>query len=506
MTMKRFSLRMFERAALRRSVAFAALFAALAAVVFCLAACGRKPEPAPFGEVPVYDIELSYDGGNALSLAQEIVYLNDTGDHLDDVRLHLYANAFSEDATTPPYLPDEKDNFFIDGESFGSIDISSAEINGKTVDFEFSENRQVLILPTDADDGDVLEISVSAELTLPRCRSRFGVSERTVNLAGFYPSLCVYENGAWREEGYTAVGDPFYSEISSFYVTLSVPEGYLAASSGTVLENHTSDGTTTSVISAENVRDFAMCLSRDFELLSASFLIDGRNVTVDYYTLGDSDAKGALASVVSALETFSSVFGAYPYSRLAVAESHIHAGGMEYGSFVVLDASVTDPDALSDVAVHETAHQWWFGVVGSDQLNNAWLDEGLTEFCTAYYHLLRGDEDAYRSFVSAAKQNYLVYRRLPAAVGFDGAMSRPLSSFLTDGEYVAVTYAKGVLLFDTLLQLAGKDKLNAALSDYFSSNAYSIATPADLSESFVRAGFDASGIISSFAAGTEIIN
>lgn len=504
--MKAYSHRSLSRFAPRRAVVLLLLAALLVTAAFCLAACGRKEEPVVFGEAPLYDIEITYDGADSLSLAEEIVFLNDTGDRLDDVRLHLYANAFSEDAENPPYLPTEKDDFFIDGESFGGIEVSSAEINGKTVDYEISSDGQVLILPVDAAAGDVLEIALEAELALPRCRSRFGVSERTVNLAGFYPSLCVYENGAWREEGYTAIGDPFYSEISSFYVTLVAPEGYLAAGSGSVLENTTADGTTTFVFSAENVRDFALCLSRDFEVLSASFLVDGRNVTVDYYTLGQSDAEGALSAVVSAIETFSETFGAYPYPRLTVAESHIHAGGMEYGSFVVLDASVTDPAALRDVAVHETAHQWWFGVVGSDQLNTAWLDEGLTEFCTAYYHLLRGDEETYRSFVSASKENYLVYRRLPAAVGFDGAMSRPLSSFLTDGEYVAVTYAKGVLLFDTLLQLAGKDKFDAALADYFSSNAYAVATPADLTESFVRAGFDASGIIASFATGTEIIN
>ena len=504
--MKAFSPRSVSRSVPRRVVASLLVAALLVAAAFCLAACARKDKPAVFGEVPLYDIDLTYDGNDSLSLAEEIVFLNDTGNDLDDVRLHLYANAFSEGAEHPPYLPTEKDDFFIEGESFGGIEISNAEINGKTIDYEISEDGQVLVLPADAEAGEVLEIAVEADITLPRCRSRLGVSERTVNLAGFYPSLCVYENGAWREEGYTAVGDPFYSEISSFYVTLAAPEGYLAAGSGSMLENTATDGTATFVFSAENVRDFALCLSREFEVLSASFLVDGRNVTVDYYTLGQSDAEGALAAVVSALETFSATFGAYPYPRLTVAESHIHAGGMEYGSFVVLDASVTDPAALRDVAVHETAHQWWFGVVGSDQLNTAWLDEGLTEFCTAYYHLLRGDGDTYRAFVSSAKENYLVYRRLPAAVGFDGAMSRPLSSFLTDGEYVAVTYAKGVLLFDTLLQLAGRDKFDAALADYFSSNAYAIATPADLTKSFVRAGFDASGIIASFAAGTEIIN
>lgn len=498
--------RTVNAAALRRTFIALLLVTLLAAALLCLAACVKKPSPPPVGEIPLYDLEISYDGGNSVALTEEIVYLNDTGDTLEDVRLHLYPNAFSEGAQTPPYLPSEKDDFFIDGESYGKIDISNARINGKTVDYVISDDGQVLVLPADAADGETVEIEIEAALTLPRCRSRFGVSERTVNLAGFYPSLCVYENGAWREEGYTAIGDPFYSEISSFYVTLSVPEGYLCASSGEIIETRTEDGLTTSVISAEKVRDFALCLSRDFEVLSASFLLDGRTVNVDYYTLGDSEAEIALASVVSALETFSATFGAYPYSRLCIAESHIHAGGMEYGSFIVLDASVSQTAALCDVAVHETAHQWWFGVVGSDQLNTAWLDEGLTEFCTAYYHLLRGDEDTYRTFVAAAKENYLVYRRLPAAVGFDGAMSRPLSSFLTDGEYVAVTYAKGVLLFDTLLQLAGKDKLNAALADYFAANAFAIATPAALSESFARAGFAASGIIDSFASGTEIIN
>ena len=104
----------------------------------------------------------------------------------------------------------------------------------------------------------------------------------------------------------------------------------------------------------------------------------------------------------------------------------------------------------------------------------------------------------------SASSYYARYSSLPADVGFDGRMDRPLSSYLTNGEYVAVTYCKGLLLFDALLSLSGRERMNAALQDYFSSNAFGIAGTEALASSFARAGMEVLPVIKAFTEGRTV--
>ena len=259
-------------------------------------------------------------------------------------------------------------------------------------------------------------------------------------------------------------------------------------------------------ITAENVRDFALVLSEDFEVHTGSAALPSGDVRVNCFCLSDNDAEDTLALAADALRVFSDAFGEYPYSAFTVVQAPMGAGGMEFGTLVTVDPSVADRTEYERTVVHETAHQWWFGLVGSDQLNSPWLDEGLTEFSTAYYFRRTGDNTSYGELVSSAAAYYAVYERMPSEIGFDSAMNRHLSSYLTNGEYVAVTYCKGLLLFDTLLTLAGEDTMLRALAEYCSSNAYSVASQADLSAAFERAGFAAAGIIDSFTSGTVVLS
>lgn len=499
MTKKNYSL--FRKTAL---AAVLALLAALTAAT--LTACGKTPLPEPSDRTAVYDMDIVYEGGSEVSLREEILYYNTTGGTLNEIRLHLYPNAFAEGAENPPFLENEKDEFYYNGESFGGIEVLQVKTDRETVEYELcGDDDDVLAVPCSLTDGEGITISLECAITLPQCNSRFGITQDTVNLTGFYPVVCVYENGGWRDDPYCAIGDPFYAETASFYVSLQTPENLSVASSGRVTESVTSGGVTTREIAAENIRDFGMCLSAEYEHASAAFSLGGREVTVHLYSLNDGAPQDTLALAVSVLNTFSDVYGAYPYSELTVAQSSIHAGGMEYGSFVIIDSSVTERASYEQTVIHEIAHQWWFGVVGSDQINAPWLDEGLTEFSTAYYYLLNGDEKTYNDTVTAARDFYRGYQNLPEEIGFDSSMTRPLYGYIANGEYVAVTYMKGLLLFDTLLQLNGRDKFNAALSYYYTENAYGIADASDLERAFDEKALDVDGIVKAYTEGSVII-
>lgn len=491
----------------KRFFIFAAAIVAAVLLAVCLVACDNPSLPSPSSPVPVYDMNLTFDGDREVTLQEEILYTNDTGDTLTTLAFHLYPNAFAEDAKNPPYFAADRENFYYNGESFGCIEISSVELNRKTSDFVTNgTDDEILEVACALSDGETATVSITATLTLPECNARFGITESTVNLTGFYPVLCMYEDGAWRTDGYTAAGDPFYSETSSFYVTANIPADYVVACSGEVTSNEVKDDFKCVEITAENVRDFAMFLSRDFACETTAVALPSGEVNVEYYHVSDDSAKDTTALAADALKVFSDTFGAYPYSSFKVVQAPVGAGGMEYGALVAIDPSVTDATEYARTVVHETAHQWWFGAVGSDQLNSPWLDEGLTEFSTAYYFLKKGEKTTYTELTTAAQTYYGVYARMPAEVGFNPVMNRHLSSYISNGEYVAVTYCKGLLLFDALLSLAGEAKFETALRNYFADNLFSVATEQNLADAFEQAGFDAKGIIESFVSGAAIVN
>lgn len=470
---------------------------ATAVALLCCACASSPPASAP---LPSYEILAEYDGGREVTLRERVRFYNDTGDDLCELVFRLCPNAFSEDAQAQPYLPESKDDFFYAGESFGGIEVSYVKYNGQNIDFVIcGQDDSIMSVPAKIGKGETAAVEIYAEVLLPECNSRFGVTERGVNLTGFYPMLSVYDDG-WRKDGYAPVGDPFFSEASDYSLTAVFPQKFSAAASG-VTEIREKDGARILTATADGVRDIALFLSESFATATRTVALPSGRTEVIYHYISDPDPDASLSLAADALAVFSELFGEYPYPTLTLVRACIGAGGMEYGALAAVDAELTGNE-FRHTLVHEIAHQWWFGAVGSDQINEPWLDEGLAEFSTAYYMLLREGEEAYRSAVRAAETSYSVFARLPETVGFDRRMSRPLSSYLTNGEYVAVVYAEGLILFDTLMRLAGRERTENALASLYSSCLFGIASPDDLAAAFDSAGFAAAPLIESFREGT----
>ncbi|MDE6302999.1 MAG: hypothetical protein K2M36_05380 [Clostridia bacterium] len=184
------------------------------AVIVCvsacaiLSACNRKAKE-PIDSSPCYDISVNYDkGAKSISVSQEILYTAPAD--LNEVVLHIYANAF-----------DKKNN---------AIDISSVQINRQNSDFEiYGKDRTLLKLPCNVRAGELLTLSFKYSVKLSDTDTRLGITERgDANLTCFYPVIAKYD-GAWREDCYAAWGDPFFSDISSFYVTVTCDENLTVA-------------------------------------------------------------------------------------------------------------------------------------------------------------------------------------------------------------------------------------------------------------------------------------
>lgn len=455
----------------------AVLILTLSVTVF--AAC-NKSQNVNGDILSLYDITATFDDTkNTLVCREELCYINREGETLSELKFHLAPSAFRKDAKYSPFTAQEMASVYYNGLNYGGIEISSVKIENLETEFTIGgEDCNLLVVPINALEANKsVNVEICFTVTLPACTGRMGVTKTTVNLGNFYPMLCVYENEAYEEHPYYCLGDPFYSDIADYLVTLQMPEAYNAATSGIVEESYVENGMRVMEINSIKTRDFAAVLSKNFKILSDR--IDG--VEINYYYTQDSNPQLSLATAKNAIKVFSTAYGSYPYKNFNVAQTGLNSGGMEYSNLVFISSTLTG-NALEETIVHETAHQWWYGVVGGNQIKNAWLDEGLTEFSTAYYFRLNGDRARYSKIMAETLSSYIMHfdflKLSNPEVSSD--MNRAIPDYKTQGEYVIMNYHKGALMFSSLLDMYGEKKINDALSAYFSKNAYQIATPACL--------------------------
>ena len=182
---------------------------------------------------------------------------------------------------------------------------------------------------------------------------------------------------------------------------------------------------------------------------------------------------------------------------------------MEYPCLsMISDALAQDKTEQARAIAHETAHQWWYSAVGSDQIENAWQDEGLAEYSaiTFFENYEKYGVTRENAVMEALKEYRSYYDVYGSVLGrTDTKMTRHLKDFLSDYEYKCLAYDKAVVMFDTLRKSVGDDKFFDGLKKYYKENKGKIATPESLIGAFERTGLDVNGFFDSFLSGKAIL-
>ena len=470
-----------------------------AATAISFSACAKDEG----GALNSYEIYASYDcETSTLDGTVKFSYYNDTDNEIADLKFNLYGNAFRENSRFKPVSDAFKTRAYYAGTSYGSMSVSNVEnCAGWNVGGE-DENILTVNLLTPVYPEERVTVTISYSLTPAKVNHRTGITARCVNLGNFYPILCAYSKDGFVECPYYYCGDPFLSECANYSVTIDLPATYIAASSGKLVSESEANDRKKCEYTLNNARDFALVLSDKFEVIEET--VDG--VAVSYYYLSDANPQASLTAATESLKFFSRMFGAYIYPTLAVVQTGFCYGGMEYPALTMI-ADGMDLDNNIYTIVHENAHQWWYAMVGSDQINCAWQDEGLAEYSSLMFFenhpsysftrtgIVGSATKAYRAYFS-------VYNQIFDEV--DTSMNRHLSAFESDYEYANIAYNKGLVLFDMLRQAIGDEKFTAALKEYFSANIYSIASCDDLYACFLKYG-DLEGFFTSFVEGKIVI-
>lgn len=459
-------------------------------IIFCmvmiifvggLSGCGQQ------NQLSSYEIMLTYsDETKSAQATTTVDYFNASDNALSSISFHLYPNAFSEKGEGMVVNTASEAKAYPNGKSYGGIEITSVKILDCDVEWEYYGDADTfLIVPLESElfPDERIKIEISYSLAVPNINHRFGWGDNAINFANFYPIACVYcEGEGFCLDDYAANGDPFYSDVSNYKVTVSYPKNMSIAVGGDNILSSEKESLRTTTFVSKNVRDVAFTLSQKFEHVSSQ----AGKTNVDYYFYDDEEAEESLQIAVKAVEFFSEKFGVYPYSNLAVVQTNFVHGGMEYPRFVMISDTEKGED-YQYVIVHEIAHQWWYGVVGNDEYNEPWLDESLTEYSTALFYENHDEYDiSYESIVSGASDTYKFFLKIYSSIAgeVDTSMNRSIDEYNTEPEYVNNIYTRGILMFDALRDILGEKKFYECLKKYFSDFSYKNATGYDLIYSF----------------------
>jgi len=308
---------------------------------------------------------LDYDA-HFLTVDESIHYQNATGETLTALVLAVETNLWA-------------DCFTLNRLTINSLTATGLSLHGDRLDVPLAEP----LVP-----GGILNLSLVFDLQLPAADVHhvFGYNNRQTNLVDWYPFLVPY-SGGWLLHPPAELGEHLTYEAAVFDVTLTLADPVMPV---TLAASAPAEAVAESWhYFLQNARTFVFSASSAYR--SISYTIEGVTVTSYYFSEEEAQARAVLDQAVKALTTFGTLFGAYPYPSLSIVESPFY-DGMEYDGLLFLSHEFylgydgTMLNYLIDIAVHETAHQWWFGLVGNDQALAPWLDEALATYSEKLFY------------------------------------------------------------------------------------------------------------------------
>lgn len=433
-----------------------------------------------------YHMNVEYDpNAKALQGQQVITWKNPGSMQVDELYLHTYPNAFSSKKTT--FMKESggklRDDRAVDG-SYGSMKITSIttqkgqDLAGRMWyvqpdDGNIDDHTLLKIsLPEAVQPGESITFSTKFTVGLPYPFARMGVVNDFVMAGQWFPKLAVYEPAGTRgrtEEGWNLHqyhgNSEFYADFGIFDVRIKVPSDYIVAATGFPTKPATEDAATktkTYAFYADDVHDFAWSASPNFRYYEEPFAakqIPGVKIKLYLDPRHDALKERYFAAAKKALTRYSEWYGEYPYATLSIVvppQGGNGAGGMEYPTLITSWSAESEMPslALERVVVHEIGHQYWYGMVASNEFEEAWLDEGFTSYA----------EDAVMEAEYGARSNLPIeasYITSPAALKLNSW------GYRDHNHYADNVYIRAKLVLKSIESKVGKQTMERIMKVYF---------------------------------------
>lgn len=408
---------------------------------------------------PLYEIDVSLDPGlTSLSGKQSVRFTNNEEVVLGELVFRLFPN-------------------IADGESV----VTDVEVDGSPVEpaLTLQDSVMTVQLPDPLAPGETTVVTMAFDVTVPvEEGGNYGVflfDEEIAALAHFYPLLAVYDDEGWNYEIPSPSGDMVYSDAGFFVVRLESAASLEVATSGRLFARHTPASGDSDIrwFAAGPIRDFYMAASHRYDLLQAEV---GETIINSFAPEEFAvESMEMLQYAKASLEMFNGLYGVYPYAELDIVSTATLASGVEYPGAIAMAMGHYDrdedfePSGMISTIVHEVAHQWFYGTVGNDQLDEPWLDESLAQYATwTYWGDTAGPEGA-EGFGDHLDSRWARVDYADIPIGL------PVASY-EGAEYSAIVYGRGALFLDDLAAIMGQEAFDEFLLDYAETFAYDIAS------------------------------
>ncbi len=342
------------------------------------------------------------DSAKTLDGFISIDYTNNSPDTLYFIWFHLWPNAFKNDLTafSDQQLENFKTDFYFSEENKkGYINRLNFEVNNiaaKTEDHPSHQDIIKLLLPQPLAPGTSCKIETPFHVKLPYNFSRGGYFKTAFHITQWYPKPAVYDRNGWNEIPYLDQGE-FYSEFGSYDVNITLPKDYIVAATGVLQSEKTADKNKTLHYRESNIHDFAWFADKNFKIKHDTIQLKDKNVDayIYYYKENEDKWKNGLKYLQSAISTKSNWLGEYPYSIVSVVEKPVkESNGMEYPTITLITTPGSEKE-LDILINHEVGHNWFYGILASNERKHPWMDEGMnTYYDNRYLQLKYGSIDA----------------------------------------------------------------------------------------------------------------
>ena len=414
---------------------------------------------------PVYHLQWRFDGPTELQALQEVRVANYSDVEWHRLHFHLHPNLLG-----------------------ARLQVESALVDGRPARQELHDSGGLLTLgmheplPPGAAVTVTFDYDLEFRSAVGRNYGILGYRQGILSLPHGYPLLAVHRDGAWDLDLPDRRGDMAHAVASFYRVRVDVPAGIDLVATGRTTGWRREGDRQIREFTAGPVRDFYLAAGEEFDPLIAY----ASGTFIRGFAEFDSipGMEEALEHTVAALEFMTERYGPYPYRELELVPISTSALGVEFPGVIALRRQLFSgadrSRLLESTVVHEVIHQWFYGLVGNDQLSEPWLDESLTQYLTLRYYLWRHGSGGYRAFRQDLLARWDQLDRSVQPVGL------PVDAY-DAVQYNALVYGLGPLVIEWLADRLGRPEFDAFLHEYAQRFSFRLARTGDFREGLEEA-------------------
>ena len=484
-----------------------------------------------------YNIQVKLnDENHTLSAFEEFEYINHSPNTLDKIYIHLWPNAYRNGNSAlakQQYAEGKTILRFSEEKVKGGIDSLDFKVDGQQVKWEYDPNNQDICLITLSKaikSGESIRVSTPFKVKIPSGEiSRLGHIGQSYQITQWYPKPAVYDKNGWNPIPYLNQGE-FYSEYGSFDVSITLPSNYVVGATGDLQTNSEIDFLNAKASETKNkipdylmspqgkngkaefpesskewktirykqskVHDFAWFADKRYAVLKGEVELphSKRKVTSWAMFVPNNTIywQHAIEYINDGTYYYSLWNGDYPYNQVTAVDGTISAGGgMEYPNVTVIGNS-SSKEELEVVIVHEVGHNWFYGILGSNERVHGWMDEGMNTLNEMRYMTMKYPKNTNMSDMILQGRFHLndlshhdmgdISYRFLAVIGEDQPIETHSADF-TSANYGVTMYQKTGLVFFYLKDYLDEELFNKAMSNYFEEWKFKHPQPEDMKKS-----------------------